>query len=77
MNAYEVIAQIQRRIAQDPRFAQRFNILVQELNKIPGLQQEVIKIAKIDDPNKRQRAIDKLPSKAKDIVNEIMNLIKI
>lgn len=75
MNAYEVIAKIQKKIAQDPGFAQRFNVLVQELNKIPGLQQEVIKIAKIDDPNKRQKAIDKLPSRAKNIVIEIMKLI--
>lgn len=75
MNPYELIMQIQQRMQNDPWFAQRFNSLIQELNTIPGLQQEAIKIAKINDPKKRQKAIDKLPKKARVIVEEIISLI--
>ena len=62
LNPYELIMLIKKRM-QDPVFAQKFNALVNELNSIPGLQQEVIKIAQINDDKKRQRAIDRLPSK--------------
>ena len=71
--SYELIMKIQQRM-QDPAFAARFNSLVQELNSIPGLQQEVMRIAKIEDSKKRQKAIDKLPSKVKYTVQDMMTL---
>ncbi|MBD7913161.1 MULTISPECIES: hypothetical protein [Clostridium] len=74
MNGYELIMKIQTRM-KDPVFAQRFNALVAELNNIPGLQQEVMNIVKISDEKKRKKAMDKLPSKAKNIVQEIFTLI--
>ncbi|MFR5946303.1 MAG: hypothetical protein ACLUF8_02745 [Clostridium sp.] len=74
LNPYELIMLIKKRM-QDPVFAQKFNGLVNELNSIPGLQQEVIKIAQINDDKKRQRAIDRLPSKVKRTVNEMFKLL--
>lgn len=74
MNPYELIMLIKKRM-QDPVFAQKFNALVNELNSIPGLQQEVIKIVQINDDKKRQRAIDRLPSKVKRTVNEMFKLL--
>lgn len=73
--SYELIMRIQKKM-QDPVFAARFNSLVQELNSIPGLQQEVMRIARIEDPRKRQKAIDKLPSKVKYTVQEMMALLR-
>lgn len=74
LNPYELIMLIKKRM-QDPVFAQKFNGLVNELNSIPGLQQEVIKIVQINDDKKRQRAIDRLPSKVKRTVNEMFKLL--
>lgn len=71
---YELIMRIQQRM-QDPKFAARFNALIQNLNSIPGLQQEVMRIAKIDDPKKRQKAIDKFPPKVKSTVEEMIKLL--
>lgn len=75
MNGYELIMKIQSRMKNDPAFAQRFNALVGELNNIPGLQQEVMNIVRINDEKKRKKAIDKLPSKAKSVVQEIFTLL--
>lgn len=74
MTPYELIMLIQRRM-KDPVFAQRFNALVNELNTVPGLQQEVIRIAQINDDKKRQKAIDRLPSKVKKTVSEMFHLL--
>lgn len=74
MNGYELIMTIQNRM-KDPIFAQQFNALVNELNNIPGLQQEVMKIAQITDEKKRKKAIDKLPVRAKNIVQQIFTLL--
>lgn len=60
---------------QDPVFAQKFNALINELNSIPGLQQEVMRIVQINDDKKRQRAIERLPSKVKKTVNEMFHLL--
>ncbi|MDY4078077.1 MAG: hypothetical protein ACI33J_02880 [Clostridium sp.] len=60
---------------QDPVFAQKFNALINELNSIPGLQQEVMRIVQINDDKKRQRAIERLPSKVKKTVNEMFQLL--
>lgn len=75
MNPYELIMMIQQRMNQDPNFAARFNRLTNELNNIPGLQQEVLKILQINDPKKRQKAIDRLPSKVKKTVKEMFDLL--
>lgn len=74
MNGYEFIMMIQNRM-KDPKFAQKFNALIAELNSIPGLKEEVLRIAQISDDKKRQKAIEKLPSKAKDIVQQIFVLL--
>lgn len=75
MNPYQIIMQIQQRMQMDPWFAQRFNELIGQLNTMPGLQEEVMRIIKINDPKKRQKAIDKLPKKAKSIVEDMLSLI--
>lgn len=74
MNGYELVMKIQQKM-QDPSFAAKFNSMVTELNNIPGLQQEVMRIAQIQDEKKRQKAIDKLPDRSKKSVKEILNLI--
>lgn len=75
MNPYELIMMIQQRMNNDPVFAAKFNALTNELNSIPGLQQEVLKIVQINDERKRQKAIDKLPGKVKNTVREMFNLL--
>ncbi len=60
---------------EDPNFVAKFNELGQKLNSIPGLEQEVMKIAQISDEKKRKKAIDKLPSSARRAINEFMRLI--
>ena len=74
LNPYELIMLIKKRM-QDPVFAQKFNALINELNSIPGLQQEVMRIVQINDDKKRQRAIERLPSKVKKTVNEMFQLL--
>ena len=74
MNGYELIMTIQNRM-KDPVFAQRFNSLISELNAIPGLQQEVMKIVQISDEKKRKKAIDKLPNRAKEVVQQMFSLL--
>ena len=74
LNPYELIMLIKKRM-QDPVFAQKFNALINELNNIPGLQQEVMRIVQINDDKKRQRAIERLPSKVKKTVNEMFQLL--
>ena len=74
LNPYELIMLIKKRM-QDPVFAQKFNVLINELNSIPGLQQEVMRIVQINDDKKRQRAIERLPSKVKKTVNEMFQLL--
>lgn len=75
MNPYELIMMVQQRMQKDPLFAQKFNTIINNLNSIPGLQQEVIKIININDPKKRQKAVDRLPSQAKQYVDELIKLI--
>ena len=75
MNPYELIMAVQQRVQSDPVFAQKFNYLIGELNSIPGLRNEVMKIVNINDPKKRDKAVEKLPKKAKEIVNELMMVL--
>ena len=74
MNGYDLIMKIQQKM-QDPVFAKRFNEMVNELNNIPGLQDQVMKIAQIQDEKKRKKALDKLPERSKRAVSEILNLL--
>lgn len=74
MNGYELIMKIKSNM-KDPVFAEKFNRLVADLNTIPGLQQEVMKIAQINDDKKRNKAIDRLPSKARNIVQEVFKMV--
>ena len=75
MDAYQLIGLLQRKM-QDPRFASKFNQLADELNSIPGLQQKVMQIVQIDNEKKRQKELDKLPSKAKSIVKELLEMLR-
>ena len=74
MNGYELIRKLQNKM-QDPNFAQKFNRLAQELNSIPGLQQEIIKIAQMTNERERQKAIKKLPDNVKKSVAELIQLL--
>ena len=74
MNAYDLIRKIQGRM-QDPVFAERFNRIVSEFNTIPGVQQEVMRIAQIEDEKKREKAISRLPDRAKKLVRELNSLL--
>ena len=74
MNPYELIMKIDRKMKEDPVFANKFNRLVGELNRTPGLQQEIMRIAQIKDESKRQRALNNLPDNIKKSVVEMFKL---
>lgn len=74
MSPYELIMKVQQRMQQDPMFAQRFAQVTQELNSIPGLQNEVMRIMQLDE-KKRKKALDKLPDNVKRSVKELFNLL--
>ena len=74
MNGYELIRKLQSKM-QDPNFAQVFNRLAQELNSIPGLQQEIMRIAQITNERERQKAIKRLPDNVKNSVAELIQLL--
>lgn len=74
MNSYNLIMKLQGKM-QDPNFAARFNKLVGEFNSIPGMQEEVMKIAQIQDEKRREKALAKLPTKVKNIVRELNSLL--
>ena len=75
MNPYELIMKIDRKMKEDPVFANKFNRLVVELNRTPGLQQEIMRIAQIKDESKRQRALNNLPDNIKKSVVEMFKLL--
>lgn len=75
MNPYQLIMNVQQRMQNDSVFARRFNEIVEELNNIPGLQTQVIKIAQINDEKKRQQVIEKLPKDAKHAVKGLIDLL--
>lgn len=75
MNPYQLIMKVQQQMQQDPNFANKFNKVVAELNSVPGLQQQVIKIAQINDEAQRQQIIDKLPRDAKHAVKGLLELL--
>ena len=75
MNPYQLIMTVQQKMQQDPNFANRFNKAVTQLNSVPGLQQQVIRIAQLNDENQRQQVIDGLPQNAKKAVKGILELL--
>lgn len=75
MNNYNLIMKLQGKM-QDPRFASRFNKLVGEFNSIPGMQQEVMRIAQIQDEKKRDKELSRLPHKVKTLVKELLSLLE-
>ena len=75
MNGYQLIMKLQRRIAQDPNFANRFNKAVADLNRIPGLQQEVLRIMQMNIEAQRQKALDSLPKQAKHTVEDLLKML--
>ena len=77
MNPYELIMKIDRKMKQDPNFAQKFNKLVAEFNRTPGLQQQVMRIAQIQDERKRKIALQNLPENIKQSVAEMFRLLNI
>lgn len=74
MNPYELITKIKEKM-KDPNFATRFNNASNVVNNIPGLQQEIMRIAQINDPKAQDAAIERLPREAKKAVQEIINLL--
>ncbi|AGX42545.1 hypothetical protein [Clostridium saccharobutylicum] len=75
MNGYQLIMKIQQKMQQDQNFANKFNQAVANLNRIPGLQQQVLKIAQINNEAERQHALDRLPQEAKHSVEELLKLL--
>ena len=76
MNPYQLIVKVQQKIQSDPNFANKFNTVVANLNKIPGLQNKVLQIAQINNDAQRQRELDKLPKEVKKSVEEILKLLE-
>ena len=75
MNPYELIMKIDKKMKEDPVFANKFSRLVGELNRTPGLQQEILRIAQIKDESKRQKALNNLPDNIKQSVAEMFRLL--
>lgn len=75
MNPFQLIMKVQQRMQQDPDFARKFNKAMYELNSIPGLQQQVIQLAQMNDDTQREQSIDRLPKDAKRSVKEILKLL--
>jgi len=75
MNNYNMIMKLQSKM-QDPRFASKFNKLVSEFNSIPGMQQEVMRIAQIKDEKRRDKELSRLPHKVKTLVKELLALLE-
>lgn len=76
MNPYQLIVKVQQKMQNDPKFANKFNEAVTNLNKIPGLQSKVLQIAQISNDVQRQRELDKLPKEVKKSVEEILSLLE-
>ena len=76
MNPYQLIVKVQQKIQNDPKFSNKFNEAVTNLNKIPGLQSKVLQIAQINNDVQRQRELDKLPKEVKKSVEEILSLLE-
>ncbi|MEG0308643.1 MAG: hypothetical protein RR891_06890 [Clostridium sp.] len=74
MNAYELVMKIKQKM-NDPVFATKFNNASDVINRIPGLQQEIIKIAQIKDEKSQNEAIARLPKEAKEAVKDILYLL--
>ena len=49
--------------------------LVDELNRRPALQQEIMRIAQIQNEAQRQKALNKLPDDVKQSVKEMFDLL--
>ena len=75
MNPYDLIMKIDWKMKQDPNFAQKFNKLVADINRTPGLQQQVMRIAQIQDERKRKIALQNLPENIKQSVAEMFRLL--
>lgn len=74
MNPYQLIAKVKERM-KDPNFATRFNNASNVVSSIPGLQQEIMRIAQINDQKAQDAAIERLPREAKQAVQEILSLL--
>lgn len=74
MNGYELVRKLQQKM-QDPVFARKFNQLANDLNSMPGLQQEIMRIAQMNNEKERDKAIAKLPDKVKKSVSEMLKLL--
>jgi len=74
MNGYELIMKIKQKM-NDPNFAAKFNNASDVINRIPGLQQEIMKIAQMKDERAQNEAISKLPKEAKEAVRDIIYLL--
>lgn len=74
MNGMELIMKLQKKM-QDPAFAEKFSRLANEISGIPGLQQEVMRISQISNERDREKALDRLPSKVKKSVTEMIKLL--
>lgn len=75
MNLITLIRKIQDKINTDPAFAAKFQQASNVVSNMPGLQQEVLRIAQIQDEKAQQQAIDRLPQQAKDAVRELISML--
>lgn len=74
MNIYDLIKRIQIKM-KDPVFAEKFNQASGYISTVPGLQQEVFRIAQIQDQKAQSEAIERLPKEVKSVVSELILLL--
>ena len=74
MNIYDLIRKLQLKM-KDPVFAAKFNEASNIINSVPGLQNEVFRIAQIQDEKAQSAAIAKLPNEVKNAVRDLISLL--
>ncbi|MDU1412933.1 MAG: hypothetical protein E6929_08960 [Clostridium sp.] len=74
MNIYDLIRKLQVKM-KDPVFAAKFNEASNIINSVPGLQNEVFRIAQIQDEKAQSAAIAKLPNEVKNAVRDLISLL--
>lgn len=74
MNIYDLIRKLQVKM-KDPVFAAKFNEASNIINNVPGLQNEVFRIAQIQDEKAQSAAIAKLPNEVKNAVRDLISLL--
>lgn len=74
MEGYGLILKLQKKMG-DPEFKKTFGLLINELNSIPGMESKVMQIMQMKDEKQKAKALDELPSKVKNLLNQLLIML--